>query len=323
MTRWSYVWLATLCVLVGCQAPAPIIAPFIESDGAPPSHVDLSGVPDAVPKAQPLSDLGNHSPYVVLGKRYRVLPSATGYQATGIASWYGSKFHGRPTSSGQPYDMYRMTAAHRSLPIPSYVEVKNLDNGRRVVVEINDRGPFRDGRIIDLSYAAAVRLGFVHEGVTRVRLEALDPSAGSQVGTRGTGEPPVSQASVNVARVGSSSAGSNEAASRHRMAGDSHRMAGNSQRMAGNSQRMGGDSHGMAGNRLFLQAGAFATPEAAADFSDVLKDIVGDRVRIVRFPSQDELHRVRVGPIGDLEEASRLQALIITADLGVPLIIYD
>lgn len=323
MTRWSYVWLATLCVLVGCQAPAPIIAPFIESDGAPPSHVDLSGVPDAVPKAQPLSDLGNHSPYVVLGKRYRVLPSATGYQATGIASWYGSKFHGRLTSSGQPYDMYRMTAAHRSLPIPSFVEVKNLDNGRRVVVEINDRGPFRDGRIIDLSYAAAVRLGFVHEGVTRVRLEALDPSAGSQVGTRGTGEPPVSQASVNVARVGSSSAGSNEAASRHRMAGDSQRMAGDSQRMAGNSQRMGGDSHGMAGNRLFLQAGAFATPEAAADFSDVLKDIVGDRVRIVRFPSQDELHRVRVGPIGDLEEASRLQALIITADLGVPLIIYD
>ena len=86
--------------------------------------------------------------------------------------------------------------------------------------------------------------------------------------------------------------------------------------MAGSSQRIVGD-------RLFLQAGAFATPEAAADFSDVLKDVVGDRVRIVRFPSQDELHRVRVGPIGDLEEASRLQALIITADLGVPLIIYD
>ncbi len=312
MIRWSYVWLATLCVLVGCQAPAP----FIESDGAPSNHVDLSGVPDAVPKAQPLSDLGNHSPYVVLGKRYRVLPSATGYQATGIASWYGSKFHGRLTSSGQPYDMYRMTAAHRSLPIPSYVEVKNLDNGRRVVVEINDRGPFRDGRIIDLSYAAAVRLGFVHEGVTRVRLEALEPPAAIQVGTRGAGEPWVSQASVTLARVGSTSASSNEAASRQRMSGSSQRMSGGSQRMAGGSQRIVGD-------RLFLQAGAFATPEAAADFSDVLKDVVGDRVRIVRFPSQDELHRVRVGPIGDLEEASRLQALIITADLGVPLIIYD
>lgn len=305
MIRWSYVWLATLCVLVGCQAPAP----FIESDGAPSNHVDLSGVPDAVPKAQPLSDLGNHSPYVVLGKRYRVLPSAAGYQATGIASWYGSKFHGRLTSSGQPYDMYRMTAAHRSLPIPSFVEVKNLDNGRRVVVEINDRGPFRDGRIIDLSYAAAVRLGFVHEGVTRVRLEALEPPAAIQVGTRGAGEPWVSQASVNLARVGSTSASSNEAASPQRMAGGSQRMAGSSQRIVG--------------DRLFLQAGAFATPEAAADFSDVLKDVVGDRVRIVRFPSQDELHRVRVGPIGDLEEASRLQALIITADLGVPLIIYD
>ncbi len=305
MIRWSYVWLATLCVLVGCQAPAP----FIESDGAPSNHVDLSGVPDAVPKAQPLSDLGNHSPYVVLGKRYRVLPSAAGYQATGIASWYGSKFHGRLTSSGQPYDMYRMTAAHRSLPIPSFVEVKNLDNGRRVVVEINDRGPFRDGRIIDLSYAAAVRLGFVHEGVTRVRLEALEPPAAIQVGTRWAGEPWVSQASVNLARVGSTSASSNEAASRQRMSGGSQRMAGNSQRIVG--------------DRLFLQAGAFATPEAAADFSDVLKDVVGDRVRIVRFPSQDELHRVRVGPIGDLEEASRLQALIITADLGVPLIIYD
>jgi rare lipoprotein A len=298
--------------LVGCQAPAP----FIESDGAPSNHVDLSGVPDAVPKAQPLSDLGNHSPYVVLGKRYRVLPSAAGYQATGIASWYGSKFHGRLTSSGQPYDMYRMTAAHRSLPIPSFVEVKNLDNGRRVVVEINDRGPFRDGRIIDLSYAAAVRLGFVHEGVTRVRLEALEPPAAIQVGTRGAGEPWVSQASVNLARVGSTSASSNEAASPRRMSGDSQRMAGSSQRMSGGSQRIVGD-------RLFLQAGAFATPEAAADFSDVLKDVVGDRVRIVRFPSQDELHRVRVGPIGDLEEASRLQALIITADLGVPLIIYD
>ena len=288
--RLSYVGLATIWVLVGCQTTAPVS----DSDGAPSNHVDLSDVPDAVPKVQPLSKLGNHSPYVVFGKRYRVLPTATGYQATGMASWYGSKFHGRATSSGQPYDMYRMTAAHRSLPIPSYVEVKNLDNGRRVVVEVNDRGPFRDGRIIDLSYAAAVRLGFVHDGVTRVKLEALDPSAPSRSTARGKA-PAGMQASENLAQVTLSSA-SSDAAFPHETQSVS---------------------------RLFLQAGAFATSEAAAGFSDALKGVVGDRVRIVRFPAQDELHRVRVGPIANLEEASRLQALIITADLGVPLIIYD
>ena len=109
------------------------------------------------------------------GKTYRVMRSADGYSATGNASWYGRKFHGRLTSSGEPFDMYQLTAAHRSLPIPTYARVTNLDNGRTTVVRINDRGPFHDNRIIDLSYAAAVKLGFAALGTARVRVEVISP----------------------------------------------------------------------------------------------------------------------------------------------------
>ena len=108
------------------------------------------------------------------GETYRVLQSAAGYYATGMASWYGRKFHGRLTSSGEPYDMFQLTAAHRSLPIPAYVRVTNLDNGRSSVVRVNDRGPFHSDRIIDLSYAAAVKLGFADHGTARVRVEVIE-----------------------------------------------------------------------------------------------------------------------------------------------------
>lgn len=127
------------------------------------------------------SKRGN-SPYVVFGKRYEVLASAAGYRRDGKASWYGSKFHGRTTSSGEVYDMYQLTAAHRSLPIPTYVRVTNLDNGRRTIVRVNDRGPFHPDRIIDLSYAAAVKLGFQDKGVANVRVESVSPAATKQRG---------------------------------------------------------------------------------------------------------------------------------------------
>ena len=107
------------------------------------------------------------------GKTYRVMRSAEGYVATGNASWYGRKFHGRLTSSGEPFDMYQLSAAHRSLPIPTFARVTNLDNGRATIVRINDRGPFHDERIIDVSYAAAVKLGFAARGTARVRVEVL------------------------------------------------------------------------------------------------------------------------------------------------------
>ena len=119
------------------------------------------------------SERGNPSSYVVFGKRYYVLDSSEGFQQRGIASWYGTKFHGRPTSSGEVYNMHAMTAAHKTLPIPVYVHVKNLDNGRSTVVRVNDRGPFVDGRIIDLSYAAAIKLGVDGPGTANVEIATL------------------------------------------------------------------------------------------------------------------------------------------------------
>lgn len=117
---------------------------------------------------------GNQSPYVVFGRTYEVMPSSLGYLEIGLASWYGRKFHGRHTSNGEVFDMHRLTAAHKSLPLPTMVRVTNLDNGRKVVVRVNDRGPFHDDRLIDLSYQTAVELGFADKGVAPVVIEALD-----------------------------------------------------------------------------------------------------------------------------------------------------
>lgn len=143
-------------------------------DDPPSRHITAAEVRDAVPQNEPLARYGNHSPYTVLGKTYTVLATSKGYHERGIASWYGSKFHGRRTSSGELYDMYLATAAHKSLPLPTYAEVTNLDNGRKMIVKINDRGPFHEGRIIDLSYAAAIKLGVDKAGTARIDVRAIN-----------------------------------------------------------------------------------------------------------------------------------------------------
>lgn len=139
--------------------------------------IDPLTVPDAVPVAEPRAAYGNMSEYEVSGRTYRTLDGSDGYVDEGTASWYGEEFHGRRTSSGEPYDMYAMSAAHRTLPLPTYLEVTNLDTGRSVVVRVNDRGPFHDDRLIDVSYAAAVRLGMIAAGTARVRIRAVGPQA--------------------------------------------------------------------------------------------------------------------------------------------------
>ncbi len=146
------------------------------ADSAPQGGIpDVDRIPEPEVRAEPRSRYGNRSPYTVLGKQYRVLDSAEGYDATGIASYYGNKFHGRRTSNLEVYDMYAFTAAHKTLPLPSYARVTNLANGKSVVVRVNDRGPFHDGRIIDLSYAAAVKLGVDRAGTARVEVHGLSP----------------------------------------------------------------------------------------------------------------------------------------------------
>ncbi|MBT8060479.1 MAG: septal ring lytic transglycosylase RlpA family protein [Gammaproteobacteria bacterium] len=147
------------------------------ADGPSLSGIKASDVADAVPRVEPPARYGNHSPYEVFGRTYHVMASSEGYREKGTASWYGAKFHGRRTSSGEPYDMHLATAAHKSLPLPTYAEVRNLDNGKRVIVKINDRGPFKDDRIIDLSYGAALRLGMVDTGTARVEVRAIDPGS--------------------------------------------------------------------------------------------------------------------------------------------------
>ncbi|WP_027855639.1 septal ring lytic transglycosylase RlpA family protein [Marinobacterium litorale] len=147
----------------------------MKHDRYPDRPADVSDVPDAVPRVEPISRGGNKSPYRVLGKNYHVLASASGYRERGTASWYGEKFHGHKTSNGEVYDMYKMSAAHKSLPLPTYARITNLDNGRQVIVRVNDRGPFHGNRLIDLSYAAAARLDMLKHGTARVEVEAIDP----------------------------------------------------------------------------------------------------------------------------------------------------
>ena len=179
-------WIALFVLVVaGCattppEAPAPqpgAKGGYYKDDGpgdTPPTN--LSEIPDAQPKEEPLHRYANR-PYKVFGTDYVPLARVQPFRQRGLASWYGRRFHGNPTASGERYDMYAMTAAHPTLPIPSYVRVTNPANGRSVVVRVNDRGPFHAARIIDLSYAAAHRLGFIQAGSARVELEAIVPGA--------------------------------------------------------------------------------------------------------------------------------------------------
>ncbi|BAJ03380.1 rare lipoprotein A [Shewanella violacea DSS12] len=145
----------------------------LKNDRAPTSTPDISKVENARPKYEPYSRGGNKSNYKVLGKTYQVLNSGKGFVQTGYASWYGSKFHGHLTSNGETYDMYSMSAAHKSLPLPSYVRVTNLKNNKQVIVRVNDRGPFHTSRIIDLSYAAAHKLDMLKNGTAYVKIEVI------------------------------------------------------------------------------------------------------------------------------------------------------
>ncbi len=177
MNEGTYKLAQSLLIAVAGLSMTACATWFEPQDGPPTGLIDINGIEDAVPRAEPLSRSGNPESYEVFGERYAVLDSSEGYQQTGVASWYGSKFHGRLTASGEPYDMYAMTAAHKTLPLPTYVQVTNLNNQRQIIVKVNDRGPFHDDRIIDLSYAAALKLGVTGHGTARVAVQALPPAA--------------------------------------------------------------------------------------------------------------------------------------------------
>ncbi len=165
-------WALTLCIVTivaGCSSGGRY---SISDDKAPERPLDVAHIEDATPKYEKYS-LGGNKDYRLRGESYTIIHDPTGFKQAGIASWYGSKFHGHLTSNGETYDMYSMSAAHKTLPIPSYVRVTNLDNNKTAIVRVNDRGPFHEGRIIDLSYAAATKLGVVATGTANVEIEHI------------------------------------------------------------------------------------------------------------------------------------------------------
>jgi rare lipoprotein A len=184
--------LLAACSVVSRREPPPAPQPPVQpvpGPSVPEKPRDIDSIPDAVPKWEPRSKRGNPPFYTVLGKRYVVLDTAEGYVERGVASWYGPTFHGEATAMGEPYDMYGMTAAHKTLPLPAYARVTNLRNGKSVVVRINDRGPFAKNRLIDLSYTAAAKLDMLKEGTTLVEVRVVTPKDTGQL-ARAEQQPP-------------------------------------------------------------------------------------------------------------------------------------
>ncbi|MFL0798061.1 MAG: septal ring lytic transglycosylase RlpA family protein [Cellvibrionaceae bacterium] len=255
-------------------------------DSGPSGPVDVSHIPDAVPRVEPRSPGGNKSPYTVLGKTYHVMPDSKGYVQKGTASWYGQKFHGRRTSNGEIYNMYGMTAAHKSLPIPTYVQVTNLSNGRQVVVRVNDRGPFHGDRLIDLSYSAAKKLGFANKGTAKVKLVVIDPS-----------KPYVANKSQN----------SNVQI----------------QIQAGATKPAQPKLFELPDN-TYLQAGAFSSRERAEEYRKQLLALTEFPVDVSPLArNRKTLFRVKVGPIVDNFKLQALRSLLKQKNLSEGHIIYD
>ncbi|MEJ6654795.1 MAG: septal ring lytic transglycosylase RlpA family protein [Pseudomonas sp.] len=247
-------------------------------DGAPDYFQDVSQIPDAIPV--PHTGAYKAAPYRVLGRNYNPMQDGRNYQATGLASWYGTKFHDQLTANGESYDLYGMTAAHKTLPLPTYVRVTNLDNQRSIIVRVNDRGPFHSDRIIDLSYAGAVKLGFAEKGVARVKVEGIDPVVWQQQNNPGylvkaQPQTPPTAAVASPAPV--------------------------------------------AEGGLYLQVGAFASTQAAEQLRRQLQSMVSAPVFVspVQLDS-NTLHRVRLGPVESHDEAEKLMETLRLANLGNP-----
>lgn len=299
MNHRLFLLSLSLALLAACRsAPVPpeSSAPVanagrysISQDRAPSAPLDPSQIREVVPVPLNRTMAGNRSPYTVNGRTYRVLQTEEGFQQTGMASWYGEKFHGHDTSNGEVFDMYQVSAAHVSLPIPSFARVTNLENQRSIIVRVNDRGPFHNDRIIDLSYAAAWKLGFSDKGTALVHVESIVPGRQNVILAANTASSATSSAATSV----SAASGSTAAAS---------------------------------SGRRYLQAGAFSDLVAAQRLSDRLRGLTGTDVVIRSVQAENSgqpLHRVRVGPISDAGEIERITNLMRSANLGQPYVVEE
>ena len=269
-------------------------------DAGPAETIDVSRIAEPEPKAEPLSRYGNRSPYSVLGRTYQVLPTSHGYVERGISSWYGNKFHGYMTSSFEPYDMYKFSAAHKSLPLPSWARVTNLETGKSVVVRVNDRGPFHDNRLIDLSYAAAVKIGVWPKGTGLVEVRALTP---------GEVEPDVRVAATTAKTPPRPLPKTSPVDAKASTPAPATALA---------------DANATQQPRIYLQVGAFGE-QANADRAAqrVAAANLGD-VRVVEASVNGRsVRRVRLGPLRDVDEADRLTQEIRRLGLGEARVAID
>ncbi len=305
-----------LCVaaaLAGCASRAP--GPRPGADGpqerAPPN---LMQVPDALPRLEPIRDGGPNKPYEVLGQAYEPMRPQARYAEDGLASWYGRKFHGRPTASGEIYDMYAMTAAHKTLPLPSYARVTNPANGRSVIVRVNDRGPFVRGRIIDLSYTAALKLGTLG-GVVAVQVERITPDQIASGAWRGApapvapatavpvidgdGGPPEPLAPADPPATALPSTAASPAAPRE------------------STPRAAADT----GRGFWVQLGAYRDRAGALQLQQQAADRVEGLAPLLSLASDATLHRLQAGPFATREEAQRAADRVRAQLLLIPLVV--
>ncbi len=276
-----------------------------EKDGVPNVHkASLLAVPDAVPKKETVTRAGNKNPYTVFGKTYHLLPKSEGYRARGTASWYGTKFHGRNTANGEVYDIRAMTAAHKTLPIPCYVKVTNTLNNKSVVVRVNDRGPFHGDRIIDLSYAAAVKLGYADRGTAPVHVEVVGPA--DKVQPR-----PYSRTANNRVSIQRKPAASAQPS----LSKPVFKTAA--------PARVAQIGHNAHSEQWFLQAGAFGDINSAQKLQGRLSYITQLPVEIISPKDAGDIYRVRIGPSKEQATLVKLQQEMLAVRMGQPFIVKD
>ncbi|MBI5428893.1 MAG: septal ring lytic transglycosylase RlpA family protein [Nitrosomonadales bacterium] len=251
-------------------ATAPAGGGYLAGDGpGADAPADIDAIPDAVPRSEPLHRYANR-PYVALGKSYTPLTSPGNFKERGIASWYGKKFHGQRTSSGETYDMYAMSAAHPTLPLPSYARVTNLANQKSVIVRVNDRGPFLHDRVIDLSYTAAHKLGILGNGSAEVEVESLAPAA-----TMGSLKTDVVQIRPLESAVP----------------------------VAVTPQPLDVLPLESSDTRVYLQLGAFESQQNAEAFMEKMRNELGNTGKQFRLSGKDGMVRVHIGPYASVSEA--------------------
>ena len=339
MLRSAWTWavlVPTASALVACsstpRSPSRSATPAAGRDGPganPPPN--LAQVPDAEPRVEPLRNGGPNRPYEVFGRWYTPLIGDAALSERGLASWYGSKFHGRPTSSGEPYDIYAMTAAHKTIPIPSYARVRNPANGREIIVRINDRGPFHGGRVIDLSYTAALKLGVLNAvapvEVERLTHDAIRTGAWKQDGSRtlaaaapAAREPapvarsPVVPPSVNAPEVPSGTVAAVAIAPSEPAATG---MADDGMPEPPRTAR----PIAMAAPGYWLQLGAFRERDGAFDFQRKVEREVEWLSPLMAVFTDRELHRLQAGPYASRADAAGAADQVRSALQLVPLIV--